>query len=352
MDDIQKNIVAMAKQAYGYMFQPALWEAFPLETAIKAMQQSDEYDTEQYLRDNHDVDRAQSDPIEHFIRHGILEGRLMHKKQISCPEQPLTLEKNDTLIKDEPKKDNIIAEIISCMNCNSDEFESVYPQLNIVRCKDCGLVYCNLAREDAYFQEYYSNSYIENSIQRQYFVVVPENIISYLINNGNTKNFEDIAYRKYDQFFKDYMKPLLDEHCRCYSMLEIGCSWGPAGLAAKKYDIDFTGFEISTVNCSIGNRLGLNIYCNMFNKSIVKESSYGLVMFDHSLEHIINPHEYLDKAYNVLVDNGLLYITVSNFRSMLHFLEMDKWNWLDPRAHVCHYTGEVLCQMVKNMALV
>lgn len=65
-----------------------VWRANPVWTAIRALQKSGIYDTEDYLRRYPDVQKAGMDAIDHYLRHGLAEGRELKARKADIPQKP------------------------------------------------------------------------------------------------------------------------------------------------------------------------------------------------------------------------------------------------------------------------
>lgn len=122
---------------------------------------------------------------------------------------------------------------------------------------------------------------------------------------------------------------------------------GPCLLAAKNLDFTPVGFEISKPNCELARKLGLDARNEEFPKADIQCSSANIVFFCHSFEHVTTPNDYLRKAYDVLEEDGILFLEVPNFNRYWYYQTGRNWIWLDPIAHVAQHTGESLCNMVK-----
>ena len=233
-----------------------------------------------------------------------------------------------------------------CVNCCSDEYDIIYPEYSIVRCKKCNLVYSRKRKSDEELKSYYSSEYCEYAKEGNYDAVgVPNEAMDAFLTKDDKTFFHNIS-KCYEDFLKG--KILSSYACNTQkTFIEVGCAWGACLLAAQKLGFTSVGFEISKSNCELAAKLGLDARNEEFSQADIQSASASIVFFSHSFEHITAPNDYLRKAYNVLEDGGILFLEVPNFNSYWHYRTGRTWMWLDPIAHVAQYTGEVLCNMVR-----
>lgn len=79
MTDLQGALVEVAHLRYKSAYPDEMWRMVPLETAILAMRLSKEFDTDKYLAMYPDVQKAGVEPIEHFMRFGADEKRVLSR---------------------------------------------------------------------------------------------------------------------------------------------------------------------------------------------------------------------------------------------------------------------------------
>lgn len=129
--------------------------------------------------------------------------------------------------------------------------------------------------------------------------------------------------------------------------LEIGPGWGRMLLAAKLLGMEPTGYELSTPNCELGKKLGLDMRNEDFcNSEVISE--YDNIYLSHSLEHTQNPKKLLSLLYHYCAQDGNMFIAVPNFNSWWHECLGEKWPWLSPKDHLIHFTPKTLQMMIKN----
>ena len=68
---------------------------------------------------------------------------------------------------------------------------------------------------------------------------------------------------------------------------------------------------------------------------------FDLIIFRGVIEHVPAPKKYLEKAVNLLNDNGLIYITSTpNRNSFCCRVFKEKWNQHIPEEHLYHFSAK------------
>lgn len=73
-----------------------------------------------------------------------------------------------------------------------------------------------------------------------------------------------------------------------------------------------------------------------------KPNSYDVITFWHSLEHVTQPREVLEKAHSLLCNGGHIIISVPNFDSLQAKLFRKHWYALDVPRHLWHFSPRAL----------
>jgi 2-polyprenyl-3-methyl-5-hydroxy-6-metoxy-1,4-benzoquinol methylase len=188
-------------------------------------------------------------------------------------------------------------ENVCCPICHSDNKKLYHTfgnqlQYSYMYCMVCGIVYQSPRPK-------YDKAFLEAAYEK-YFVFNPH----YEYSNKELEEFspevEEIL--KFDQIKS--------------SLLDVGSCMGSFLKAAlEKYPV-VEGIEISDSMASFTERkLNVKIFQTQFSE-FVTDKKYSCIHLSHVLEHIPNPNEWLQKAYELLEDNGVLVICVPNMFSL------------------------------------
>jgi SAM-dependent methyltransferase len=81
------------------------------------------------------------------------------------------------------------------------------------------------------------------------------------------------------------------------------------------------------------------------------DGEWAAIVFWHSLEHLPNPGEELERAANMLAPGGILVIAVPNASSVQARVFGDRWLALDLPRHLVHLPAEGLLARLRSMGL-
>ena len=125
-------------------------------------------------------------------------------------------------------------------------------------------------------------------------------------------SYEIIRYRKYFASIKKYKKKgkLLDIGCGCGNSIrnfnELG--YEAIGIEANpEFWGDLTSFR---------KQHNIEIYDGYFDEELplaISSNKFDVITFWESLEHIVSPKIALQQAFNLLVPEGIVAITVPNW---------------------------------------
>jgi SAM-dependent methyltransferase len=133
-------------------------------------------------------------------------------------------------------------------------------------------------------------------------------------------------------------------------LLDVGAGSGDlgAGLAALGWTV--VGLEPSGEACLRGRRRGLEMVEGTLETADPAElgSSYDAVLFQHSLEHVVEPAQDLARARALLRDGGVLAVSVPNFGSWQRRAFRSAWLHLDLPRHRTHFTVAGLERLLRR----
>ncbi len=134
------------------------------------------------------------------------------------------------------------------------------------------------------------------------------------------------------------------------SALEIGCSTGLMLSLLKDKGFNVEGVEISKKAARMAQKRGIDVIIKPFEEIFFKKK-YDLIIFNHTLEHLKNPFQALEKSQKILIKNGLLYIDLPNFDSLSASFLKKKWPYLLPDEHLWHFTEKSLKLLFNKLNL-
>lgn len=214
-------------------------------------------------------------------------------------------------------------ERVNCNLCGLDDtvFWGEKDNIKIVKCRNCGLIYCNPRPDNNELQKFYSSEYFsqghyEEDIQRQKMYEIE--IGEILQNIGNKGRF-----------------------------LDVGCAVGKF-LVTLTDTFEKWGTEFSDDAARIGReKFGLNIITGQIRNIDLPEKYFDIVQMRGVLEHSQNPYEDLAKIKKVLKDDGILRLSqLPNIDSLCGRLYKTRFNQVKPGEHLYYFSPTTINAML------
>jgi SAM-dependent methyltransferase len=125
-------------------------------------------------------------------------------------------------------------------------------------------------------------------------------------------------------------------------ILDVGCGGGSYLYRLKQWGWDTYGVEPSKVGARRAQSLGLNVKQGMLEDARFKDDFFDVVRLSNVVEHLPNPIATFREIYRILQAQGLIYLTVTNTRSLVFQLFRENWYALDTPRHVISYSPKTL----------
>ncbi len=175
---------------------------------------------------------------------------------------------------------------------------------------------------------------------------------------GVTKNLpsqkgdyhRDETYREEKELFTNiFLKriKIISQFKKTGRVLEIGCSTGIMLELLRRSGFQVMGIEMSKTAAYEAKKKGLDIIIGKFEEIKFKDN-FDVIILNHTLEHLENPREIIEKCRMFLNDRGILYIDVPNFGSLSAGLQKSAWPSLLPNEHLWHFTKKSLSIILKE----
>jgi SAM-dependent methyltransferase len=133
--------------------------------------------------------------------------------------------------------------------------------------------------------------------------------------------------------------------------LDIGC--GRGDLAAQFVDRGWSmvGVEPSEHACTAARARGIDARAGTLATVELEPNAYDLAVFQHSLEHTLDPRGDLERVRAALAPGGIIAVTVPNFGSWQARRFRDRWFHLDLPRHRTHFTRRGLVSLLERAGL-
>jgi 2-polyprenyl-3-methyl-5-hydroxy-6-metoxy-1,4-benzoquinol methylase len=182
-----------------------------------------------------------------------------------------------------------------------------------------------------------------NNVQK----IIPSNLY-------NNDYFESHYYKYFSEKAisqKNFQKRLdvVKQFLKKGKLLEIGSAYGFFLELAKK---GFEVFGIDIADCGIqyaSKELKLkNVVCGDYVDVKYNDNFFdGICMFD-TIEHLQEPHRYLEKANKELAPGGKLFFTTGDIDSLAARMQKSKWRLIDPPTHLYYFSRRTIKMLLEK----
>ncbi|CAN5591893.1 hypothetical protein BH10CYA1_BH10CYA1_10420 [soil metagenome] len=203
-----------------------------------------------------------------------------------------------------------------CNLCNADHYELVTTgreheydnttgdDFNVVRCKECGLVYLN-PRPDI----------------GELSTIYPVNYYSYnqkvLRDQANPNSIlHQLRYQGFQSKIQTSLS-LCKTESEQWSVLDIGCGDGHTlDLYARHPGVKTYGVDFNLAALELARNNGHTVYQGSFESADLPNNHFDLVTATHVIEHVEDPRQFLIKVHHVLRSDGILWVETPNIGSI------------------------------------
>ncbi len=211
-----------------------------------------------------------------------------------------------------------------CSLCGSDKYELlvVSEKTNYVKCKACGLVYLTPRLKEDSIKVYYS----QTGFYSEY-------------SDGTGYQIQERALRN---TFKAFLKHLRNQKLTAGKLLEIGCGYGYLLDEARDYFEFRVGTDYSLEAVEHARKYADHVYCGGLDALPKDMNTFDVIIAFAVLEHVYNPHEFLDEIKSKMAPNARLIIATPDIGNFWYKSLKSKWPFFIPPEHVCLYDNSTL----------
>jgi len=199
-------------------------------------------------------------------------------------------------------------------------------------CRNCGLVHMNPRMTQESYNEFYDREYRKlygsDNVSREDFFAQQqaqgENIYNVLRQSGSLKAMPESSL-----------------------IIEVGCGAGGILNAFKRRGFMVKGIDLGEEYLEYGRTAhGLDLVSGSLD-SVKLSQAPDVVIYNHVLEHVLDPLKELLKVRQVLADDGVVFIGVPGIKAIERNQRYhgDFMAYLQ-NAHVCHFSAQTLANIL------
>jgi SAM-dependent methyltransferase len=126
-------------------------------------------------------------------------------------------------------------------------------------------------------------------------------------------------------------------------VLDVGCGGGLFLSLLRESGVKVAGLDFSLEAASVAWRQhGVPVVCGSLSHPPFAPESFAVITMFHVLEHLYDPHVYVDSARELLRPDGRLVVQVPNAASWSFLLLGENWSGLDVPRHLLTFRASDL----------
>lgn len=223
---------------------------------------------------------------------------------------------------------------INCPLCQSNDFRKFLTkfEMNLVKCRKCGLIYANPRIHESELLRRYTSSFFFDEYLPAF--------------EATSKRYDltiiRIHFFLFLQLITKYYKP-------GKKLLDIGCGAGFLLKAAEEIGWEAEGVEISPIASDYAqNIVKVKVLEGKLEDLRLPAENFDLVVLVETVEHLMNPLETLKEINRILKKQGILIICTPDYKSLSRFFLGKNWAVLSPEEHFSVFTQKTLSRILQE----
>jgi SAM-dependent methyltransferase len=147
--------------------------------------------------------------------------------------------------------------------------------------------------------------------------------------------------------FRDYLRRMRDAGATNGRLLEVGCAYG-FFLEQAQTSFDAVGLDVNTTAIDAAKRLGTQAHCVEFLEFEPSRLFDVVCMWD-TIEHVLEPRAYLEKARDLLPAGGHLFLTTGDIGSLVARLRGPRWRMIHPPSHLNYFSRLTMTRLLNDI---
>lgn len=219
-----------------------------------------------------------------------------------------------------------------CILCGGTSLNYLYPELDLVKCVDCGLVRAKKIPPADELRRLYSESYFKSS-------------------NSGALGYDDYAADrvKIEKTFQRRMQEIETLLQHKGRLLDVGCATGFSLEVANRLGWETKGVEISEYACELARTIrGTGVFCGQLEEADFPPESFDVVTMWDYLEHCPNPAKELEQVNRLLKGGGLLALTTPDISSLVARFSGTRWMGIKQGEHLFYFSRSTITRLLSK----
>lgn len=256
---------------------------------------------------------------------------------------------------------------INCILCHRDNYKKLFiskdrllnvdeTEFQVVKCRDCGMVYLNPQPTAEEIAKYYPSNYAPYLSQGQFkpsqFLRLTGGVKLFLSDNypklfSKIKNVKRLLFRVQGKVKHESIQ---DSNFDKISCLDFGCGSG-RNMELLREDHprwEISGLDNSTIACETASAKGFKVYCGNVDQVNLPKAGFDRVYMSSVIEHLHDPRQALLIINSALKPGGKLRVMTPNISSIGARLFRQYWHALDTPRHLYLFNKTTLKFMLEE----
>ncbi len=147
--------------------------------------------------------------------------------------------------------------------------------------------------------------------------------------------------------FQTYLRRMEQSGATGGRLLEVGCAYG-FFLEHARASFDAVGIDVNEPAIAAARALGVRAEFADF-LTYVPDASFDVVCMWDTIEHLLEPRAFLEKARDILTDRGLLFLTTGDIGSLLARLRGAQWRMIHPPSHLNYFSRPTITRLLERV---
>lgn len=212
----------------------------------------------------------------------------------------------------------------------------------IDRCRACGYAFVNPRPTVEYLKEFYADSGYRKNAEI-------DNLSLEFVENKVKKDFPDLALIYTDNIVSCVLGYIDSENREKKTLLDVGCGFGFFVKSAIKHGFVVSALELGKQERRISKQMtGISAMPVCYEEYQQKNGYYSAILMTQILEHARDINFWVTKSYDLLMDGGVIAISVPNFGSLPRILLQGKDPHVIPPAHLNYFNGKNIRMLLEK----